>query len=87
MTYLHLKKHIWSSLLKIYEDDIKPENFKDTSLDTKWYPDQDYHRVYIAKIKVFMFKEHKPFIIYACFFINKTSLSIVSDILKIYSKK
>ena len=36
---------------KIYEDDIKPENFKDTSLDTKWYPDQDYHRVYIAKIK------------------------------------
>ena len=35
----------------VHEDDIKPENFKDTSLDTKLYPDQDYHRVYIAKIK------------------------------------
>ena len=52
MAYLHLKKRVWVFIVeKIYEDDIKPENFKDTSLDTKWYPDQDYHRVYIAKIK------------------------------------
>ncbi|UTY38030.1 flavin reductase family protein [Allocoprobacillus halotolerans] len=36
---------------KIYEDIIKPENFIDTSLDQKWYPEKDYHHVYIAKIK------------------------------------
>ena len=34
-----------------------------------------------------MFKEHKPFYYICLFFHNKTSLSIVSDILKIYSKK
>lgn len=36
---------------KIYEDKIKPENFIDDSLDQKWYPEKDYHQVYIAKIK------------------------------------
>lgn len=36
---------------KVYEDTIKPENFKDKSLDEKWYPEKDYHSVYIAKIK------------------------------------
>lgn len=36
---------------KIYEDIIKPEKFQDISLDEKWYPDKDYHTVYIAKIK------------------------------------
>ncbi len=36
---------------KIYEDSVKPENFIDTSLDEKWYPDKDYHHIYIAKIK------------------------------------
>ena len=36
---------------KIYEDCVKPENFIDTSLDKKWYPDKDYHHIYIAKIK------------------------------------
>lgn len=36
---------------KIYEDTIKPENFKDLSLDEKWYPQKDYHSAYIAKIK------------------------------------
>lgn len=36
---------------KIYEDTIKPENFRTETLDTKWYPDKDYHTVYIAKIK------------------------------------
>jgi len=36
---------------KIYEDTIKPENFKDTALDSKWYPAHDYHTVYIARIK------------------------------------
>ena len=36
---------------KVYEDIIKPDCFLDHSLDTKWYPNQDYHTMYIAKIK------------------------------------
>lgn len=37
---------------KVYEDDIKPELFKNKTIDEKWYPDQDYHTMYIAKVKV-----------------------------------
>jgi len=36
---------------KIYEDTIKPECFKDQSLNEKNYPQKDYHTMYIAKIK------------------------------------
>lgn len=36
---------------KIYEDTIKPELFKKDSTDQKWYPEKDYHTIYIAKIK------------------------------------
>lgn len=36
---------------KIYEDTIKPELFKDKDIDEKWYPQKDYHTMYIAKIK------------------------------------
>lgn len=36
---------------KVYEDDIKPELLKKQDIDEKWYPDQDYHTMYIAKIK------------------------------------
>lgn len=36
---------------KIYEDTIKPECFLNTSYDDKWYPQKDYHTMYIAKIK------------------------------------
>lgn len=36
---------------KIYEDEIKPDHFINQSLDHRWYPDKDYHTVYIAKIK------------------------------------
>ncbi len=35
---------------KLYEDDIKPELFIDPEIDGKWYPDRDYHRMYIAEI-------------------------------------
>lgn len=35
---------------KLYEDDIKPELFKDPEIDGKWYPEKDYHRMYIAEI-------------------------------------
>ncbi len=36
---------------KVYVDTIKPECFLDTSLDHKWYPEKDYHYMYIARIK------------------------------------
>ena len=36
---------------KMYSDRIKPENFIDKSKDTKWYPDSDYHIVFVAKIE------------------------------------
>lgn len=36
---------------KIYEDTIKPEQFINHSLDERWYPNKDYHTIYIAKIK------------------------------------
>lgn len=35
---------------KMYEDSIKPELFKDSEIDTKWYPEKDYHTMYIAEI-------------------------------------
>lgn len=36
---------------KVYEDDIKPECFLDNTVEEKWYPQKDYHRMYVAKIK------------------------------------
>lgn len=36
---------------KLYTDDIKPENFLDSSIDEKWYSEKDYHTMYIAKIE------------------------------------
>lgn len=36
---------------KVYEDTIKPELFKDSSIDERWYPQKDYHTMYIGKIK------------------------------------
>lgn len=35
---------------KLYHDTIKPENFYYTEEDEKWYPEKDYHTVYIAEI-------------------------------------
>lgn len=35
---------------KLYEDTIKPELFKEAWIDEKWYPDKDYHTMYIAEI-------------------------------------
>lgn len=42
---------------KIYEDTIKPENYLDPSLDEKWYPQKDYHTIYIAKVKAVYVKK------------------------------
>lgn len=36
---------------KLYAQEMKPENFIDRSCDTKWYPEKDYHTMYIAQIE------------------------------------
>ncbi len=36
---------------KLYEDTIKPELLKKDFINQKWYPEKDYHTMYIAKIK------------------------------------
>lgn len=35
---------------KLYRGTIRPENFLDTEQDAKWYPQKDYHDVYVAEI-------------------------------------
>ena len=55
--------HLVFIVEKLYEDTIKPECFLDRSLDTRWYPDKDYHTMYVAKIKSI----YKPFL-YKFFF-------------------
>lgn len=35
---------------KLYEDTIKPELFKEQEIDTRWYPEKDYHTMYIAEV-------------------------------------
>ncbi len=36
---------------KLYADDIKPERFIDASCDERWYPEHDYHTMYIAHVE------------------------------------
>lgn len=35
---------------KLYAQDMKPEHFTETECDEKWYPNHDYHTMYIAEI-------------------------------------
>lgn len=42
---------------KLYADDIKPERFTDAACDTDWYPEHDYHTMYIAEIEKVLAKE------------------------------
>lgn len=35
---------------KLYADDMPPENFILKEADERWYPEKDYHRMYIAQI-------------------------------------
>lgn len=35
---------------KMYHDTIKPECFDDSANDEKWYPEKDYHTMYIAEV-------------------------------------
>ena len=36
---------------KLYADDMPPENFIAKENDERWYPDHDYHCMYIAQIE------------------------------------
>lgn len=35
----------------LYTDEVKPEKFFDPELCEKWYPNKDYHTVYVAKVR------------------------------------
>ena len=36
---------------KLYAQPLKPECFTDAADDAKWYPEKDYHTMYIAEIE------------------------------------
>ena len=42
---------------KMYHDDIKPECFDAPENDSKWYPQKDYHTMYIAEVLKVLVKE------------------------------
>lgn len=43
---------------KMYAQEMKPECFTDTAMDEKWYPQKDYHTMYVCEItKVLVKKE------------------------------
>ena len=42
---------------KMYHDTIKPECFDEAENDTKWYPQKDYHTMYIAEIQKVLVRE------------------------------
>jgi len=35
---------------KMYFQDIQPEQFLDESIDSKYYPEKDYHRMYVGEV-------------------------------------
>lgn len=42
---------------KQYHQDMKPEHFDVAENDTKWYPNKDYHTMYMAEIVKVLVKE------------------------------
>jgi len=42
---------------KLYAQDFKPECFIATELDEKWYPQKDYHTIYIAEVEKILIKK------------------------------
>lgn len=42
---------------KLYAQNFKPEHFITNELDEKWYPEKDYHTLYIAEIEKILIKE------------------------------
>ena len=42
---------------KLYARELPPEDFIDTSCDARWYPNHDYHTMYMAEIEKVLVKE------------------------------
>lgn len=42
---------------KQYHQEMKPENFDEKENDEKWYPDRDYHIMYMAEVVKVLVKE------------------------------
>lgn len=42
---------------KLYAQDMLPECFVETECDIKWYPEKDYHTMYIAEIEKVLVRE------------------------------
>ena len=42
---------------KLYAQEYRPECFIDSSLDEKWYPQKDYHTMYILEIEKILVRE------------------------------
>ena len=42
---------------KIYADTLREENFIDKSIIGKWYPEKDYHTVYVCEVEKAYIKE------------------------------
>lgn len=42
---------------KLYEDHMPPENLLDQEIDAKWYPQKDYHTMYISEVVKVLVKE------------------------------
>lgn len=43
---------------KLACQDIDPEGFIDTEIDSKWYPAKDYHRMYVCEIEKVLVKQN-----------------------------
>lgn len=42
---------------KLYAQELKPECMLDKEIDSKWYPDKDYHTMYVGEITKILVKE------------------------------
>lgn len=42
---------------KLFAQDMKPDAFLDPSIPDKWYPDKDYHTLYICEIETVLTKD------------------------------
>lgn len=42
---------------KLYAQEMKPQFFQDEECDAKWYPQKDYHTMYIGEIEKVLVKE------------------------------
>ena len=36
---------------KLYAQDLKPECFVEPDCDSRWYPDKDYHTMYVVEVE------------------------------------